>query len=237
MSLQTELKTHSERIRRLEDNVLLLNNFTRNHSHTGTSTITYSPARKTRVPITHFHKPAPVQCNASNTTSGHNGTPIPNHRAAHIPAANLSLTHKPIPNHNPTRRPPTHKHVQYYNHAPNSALEHCPTRKHIPDRSCLPPPAAECNNRLVLDRTPASSSALDYSLSRKPEVSHYPTRDSVLDLNLALNPPSNQPHNPSSKAPYKYSQPHNPPHNPPRNPSHFTPSNLFLHSPHNPASN
>ena len=155
VSLQPELKTHSERIRRLEDNVLLLNNFTRNHSHTGTSPITYSPARKTHVPITHFHKPASVQCNTGNTTSGHNGTPIPNHLATHIPAANLSVTHKPIPNHSPTRRPPTHKHVQHYNHAPNSALEHCPTRRHIPDLSCLPPPAAECNNRPVLDRTPA----------------------------------------------------------------------------------
>ena len=222
VSLQPELTTHCEHIRRLEDNVLLLNNFIRNHSHTGTSTISDS---KSCAPITHSHKPAPVQSHAGSTTSGHNGTPIPNHRAAHIPAANLSLTIKPNPNHSPTRRPPTHKHAQHYNHAPNSALEHCPTHRHIPDRSCLPPPAAECNHRPVLDRTPARSSALDYSLSRKPALSHYTTRDSVLDLNLALNP--------SSKIPYKYSKPHNPL----LNPSHFPPSNLSLHSPHNPASN
>ena len=88
VSLQPELKTHSERIRRLEDNVLLLTNFIRNHSHTGTSTISDS---KSCAPITHSNKPAPVQSHAGNTTSGHNGTPIPNHRAAHIPAANLSL--------------------------------------------------------------------------------------------------------------------------------------------------
>ena len=168
--------------------VLLLNNFIRNHSHTGTSTISDS---KSCASITHSHKPAPSQSHAGNTTSGHNGTPIPNRRAA-----NLSLNHKPNPNHSPTRRPPTQKHAQHYNHAPNSALEHCPTRRHIPYRSCLPPTAAECNHRPVLDRTPARSSALDYSLSRKPALSHYPTRDSILDLNLALNL--------SSKTPYKY---------------------------------
>ena len=103
VSLQPELKTHSERIRRLEDNVLLLNNFIRNHSHTGTPTISDS---KSCAPITHSHQPAPVQSHAGNTTSGHNGTPIPNHRAVHIPAANLSLTHKPNPNHSPKATDP-----------------------------------------------------------------------------------------------------------------------------------
>ena len=81
----------------------------------------------------------------------------------------------------------------------------------------------------MLDCTSARSSALDYSLSRKPALGHYPTRDSVLHLNLALNP--------SSKTPYKFSKPHNPSQNPPLNPSHFQPSNLSLHSPHIPTSN